>query len=364
MKAVFRTDASIEIGTGHVIRCLTLADALSQRGIQCTFICREHPGHLNNYIRSCGYEVRALSFTENIKKVENKSKSQRADYENWLGAGWKVDANDSLSSIAGEHVEYLFVDHYALDCKWENDLRSICGKLIVIDDLADRHHECDILLDQNLGRYTDDYRILVPYDCSILVGPRHAILRPEFFRMREESLSRRKKYKLKRILIAMGGVDQFDMTSKVLRALSECQLPERCNITVILGATAPYLNNVQNEVKKMPYPTTLEVDVSNMAQLMAESDLSIGAPGTTSWERACLGLPAMLIILAENQRLIAESLQDCGAALIIEDSDSLRSSLQLGIEKLSEASALKKMSEAACQLTDGLGVDRFINGLL
>ena len=92
--------------------------------------------------------------------------------------------------------------------------------------------------------------------------------------------------------------------------------------------------------------------------------MSIGAPGTTSWERACLGLPAMLIILAENQRLIAESLQGCGAALIIEDSDSLRSSLQLGIEKLSEASALKKMSEAACQLTDGLGVDRFINGFL
>ena len=293
-----------------------------------------------------------------------RNQNKRSNYKNWLGAGWKVDANASLLSLAGEQVKYLIVDHYAIDYKWENNFRSICNKLIVIDDLADRHHECDILLDQNLGRYVDDYRGLVPFESNILVGPRYAILRPEFLRMREESLRRRKKHKLRRILIAMGGIDQFDMTSKVLRALSKCQLPESCNITVILGSKAPYLNSVQNEVKRMPYPTRLMVNVSNMAQLMTESDLSIGAPGTTSWERACLGLPAILIILAENQRLIAQSLEGCGAALIIEDRDNLRHSLQVCIEKLSEVSVLKKMSEAACQLTDGLGVDRFINELL
>ena len=243
-------------------------------------------------------------------------------------------------------------------------MRPICKTILVVDDLANRHHECDILVDQNLGREEIDYKGLVPETCRVLTGSDYALLRPEFSEMRERSLARRKKNQLRQVIIAMGGVDQTDKTSRVLRALSQCTGLAGLHITVVLGSTAPHQQNVQREVENLPCSANLQVGVSDMAQLMSKSDLAVGAPGTSSWERACLGLPAILMIVAENQRAIAKSLQTFGAAIIVDDDDGLTNSLQQNLNLLTKVNTLAAMSEAASKITDGRGVERVVHELL
>lgn len=206
MKIVFRTDASIQIGTGHVMRCLTLADELTRQGHECRFICREHPGHLGCLVNSKGYDLTLLPPPSDQPLQQTNSETD--DYELWLGAPWQEDARQTLDAISSLNPDWLVVDHYALDAHWERTLSSTVDKIMVIDDLANRPHECTLLLDQNLGRIASDYDELLPTTCQRLIGPRYALLRPEFAALREQSLKRRGKPELKRILISLGGVDR------------------------------------------------------------------------------------------------------------------------------------------------------------
>src|SRR5690606_35975420 len=188
--------------------------------------------------------------------------------------------------------DWLIVDHYALDARWESQQKDFCGRLAVIDDLASRPHSCDLLLDQNLGRRMQDYSHLVADNCELLIGPDYALLRPEFISARKHSLERREKPVLRNLLISMGGVDKDNVTSHVLEALKPCLLPNDTRISVVMGANAPWAGLVQQQAAMMPWCTEVVFNVDNMAQRMAESDFAIGAAGSTSWERCCLGLPA------------------------------------------------------------------------
>jgi len=196
---VFRTDAALQIGTGHVMRCLTLAEALAERGAHCRFVCREHSGNLMELIRDRGFDAIGLPVESGRLATEASSDEPIGAHATWLGADWAVDAEQACAALGDMDADWLIVDHYALDVRWERSLRSRCRRLMVIDDLADRIHDCDLLLDQNLGREPRDYAGLVP-DCSaILVGPRFALLRPEFAALRDYSLNRRVIPKLKRV---------------------------------------------------------------------------------------------------------------------------------------------------------------------
>ena len=186
---VFRTDASLAIGTGHVMRCLTLADALRERGARSHFICRTHDGHLIEHIRAHGHQVSALPATASTSMTSNTDNSTA--HAHWLGVDWASDALDTLTVLQGLRTDWLVVDHYALDARWEKKLRHGCQRLLVIDDLADRPHDCELLLDQNLGRLASDYDRSVPVSCTVLAGPQHALLRPEFADWRYRSLARR-----------------------------------------------------------------------------------------------------------------------------------------------------------------------------
>ncbi len=289
MKVVFRTDASLQIGIGHVMRCLTLADALRASGAECSFICREHPGNLLEQIRQRGYAVLGLPASSADPIPRDLEEAAESNHSSWLGSDWATDAAQTRVGAGETAIDWLIVDHYAIDARWEQALRPICRKLMVIDDLADRPHDCDLLLDQNLGRDVSDYRKLVPDDCTVLVGPRYALLRPEFAALRDYSMRRRAIPQLKHLLITMGGVDQADATGLALEALKDCQLPGGSHITVVMGPHAPWLERVQLLAAQMPLSTDVKVNVHNMAQLMADSDLAIGAAGSTSWERCCLG---------------------------------------------------------------------------
>ena len=358
MKVAFRVDASVQIGTGHVMRCLTLADVLRQVGAQCVFVCREHPGNLIELIRQRGYGVNSLPASSGTHVDDELMVEGQSNFATWLGAEWAIDAAQSKVCIGSTAVDWLIVDHYALDIRWEQMLRSVCRHLMVIDDLANRAHDCDLLLDQNLGRDERDYDQFVPKSCTLLMGPHFALLRPEFAALRDASLRRRAIPQFKHLLITMGGVDQDDATSKVLEALKECPLPADLNITVVMGQHAPWLEQVKYVSAQMPLPTEVKCNVENMAQAMAYSDVAIGAAGSTSWERCCLGLPSMIGVLADNQIFIADALQAAGAAKTFVVNEGMTTLRAVIAELADDPSELARMSTRAANVTDGIGANR------
>jgi len=366
-KIAFRTDASLLMGSGHVMRCLTLADALKAQGAQCHFISRAHPGHLLELIRQRGFAFTVLPAellappAANIQAVGDSAKEP--DHASWLSSDWQTDAEESRAILAKLQPDWLVVDHYALDQRWETALRPHCKKLMVIDDLADRPHQCDLLLDQNLGRQPQDYANLVPAQCKVLTGPQYALLRPEFAALRAYSLQRRQQPVLKQVLITMGGVDQPNATGQVLQALKGCTLPQDCRISVVMGLQAPWLQQGRAQAQAMPWPTEVLVNISDMAQRMADSDLAIGAAGSTSWERCCLGLPTLLVVLADNQWPGAKALDAAQAACLIGEVGDIATQLPLAVRAVNQDDRLMQMSTFTCSITDGLGVYQVLQTL-
>lgn len=365
MRIAFRVDASLQIGTGHIMRCLTLADALAAWGADCPFLCREHQGNLIEFIRGKGYIVHVLPIAHEASAgsiaptPEGSATHRDLAHSHWLGATQAQDAEACASFLAAQRPDWLIVDHYALDACWERALAPHYHKLMVIDDLADRSHSCDLLLDQTFGRDAADYRPLVSTDCHLLCGSHYALLRPAFAAMRPYSLQRRAaRPALRELLITMGGVDKGNATGQVLQALRVSPLPADCRVTVIMGATAPWLDEVQKQAQDMPWPTRVLVGVSDMAQLMADSDLAIGAAGATSWERCCLGLPTIMLALADNQRKVAQGLEQSGGAKLINLGQNAAAQLrELLLPLIDNPAQLLNMSACAARVVDGSGVD-------
>ncbi|MCE3025994.1 UDP-2,4-diacetamido-2,4,6-trideoxy-beta-L-altropyranose hydrolase [Salinicola sp. DM10] len=355
----FRVDASLEIGTGHVMRCLTLATALREHhAARCCFLCRELPGHLIARIEAEGFEVLRLVAPAAAETSHSGQGAGEPAHAAWLGVDWSQDARESADLLAPLAPDWLVVDHYALDARWESAVRPSGTRLLIIDDLADREHIADLLLDQNLGRLAEDYAGLVPANCQLMIGPDYALLRPEFAEWRRPSLDRRdSRPGLSQLLISQGGVDKDNVTAEVLQALRYTGLPRTCRITVVMGATAPWIEVVKRVADTLEQPTEVVTSVSDMARRMAEADLAIGAAGSTSWERCCLGLPTLMLVLAENQRDIAAALERAGAAIRL-DSGALGEDLSLVLTHVMDARYLAGMSESAARLVDGEGVKR------
>jgi UDP-2,4-diacetamido-2,4,6-trideoxy-beta-L-altropyranose hydrolase len=341
------------------MRCLTLANALRERGARCTFFCRPHSGHLLDMIAQRGHHAVALP---SLAITTNRMLADSA-YAEWLGTDWQTDAQQTLEALENESVDWLVVDHYALDHRWEQALRPHCQKLMVLDDLADRPHDCDVLLDQNLGRSVQDYGGLLKPNTVTFIGPQYALLRPEFALLRSQSLARRNRPQLKHLLITMGGVDKDNVTGQVLKALSACHLPPDLRITVVMGAHAPCLADIQQQATQMPGPTQVLVGVNAMAQLMVDSDLCIGAAGGTSWERSCLGLPTLLLALADNQLQGAQALEKAGAALVVGNAQNVSQVFEKHMQSGASVQ-LKNWALAAAAVTDGLGVQRIVAAML
>lgn len=349
MRVAFRADASVTIGTGHVMRCLTLADTLQARGVDCRFVTRDLPGHLGALIAERGFAVSLLEAST------GPAPSGPPDHAAWAGVTWQQDLADTQAAI--NRADWLIVDHYALDARWQTGLADRVGRIMVIDDLADRPHAAALLLDQNLGRAAQDYDGLVPDDCRILTGPRFALLRPEFATQREASLTRRKDAGLVKLLISMGGTDAADATSMVLRALARADLPGEMRISVVMGSRAPALERVRALAGDMPWPTSVLVDVRDMGVLMTEADLAIGAGGSTTWERCCLGLPSIMVETAANQAGAVAAMEDAGAALgtgpLADPVFGER--LVAAVGQLMNLEVSARLSRASAELCDGQG---------
>lgn len=353
MQVAIRTDASLEIGTGHVMRCLTLADALRERGAVCRFVCRDLPGNLIADIRRRGYQTVVLpsptvSYTPPVTAPAHAA---------WLCVPEALDAEQTLAAL-GVGVDWLVLDHYAVDAGWESVLRPAYRRLLVIDDLAERPRLADLLLDQNLGRRAADYDALLPASCQRLIGPAHALLRPEFAAHRAASLVRRQAGTLSQLLVSMGGIDKDNATGAVLAALLPSLLPSDCRIIVVMGQHAPWREAVAAQVADLPWLAEMRVSVANMATLIAESDLAIGAAGTSAWERCCLGLPTLTAVLAANQLSGATALQSAGCVELLSDAANGFENLPEKLAVLLAPGRLAAMQAACAALTDGLGASR------
>ena len=334
------------MGTGHVMRCLVLADLFKKNGAKVEFICRSHKGNSIDKIISSGFKVYDLAAA---KDNELETSSQ---YSQWLGVKQKKDADDCVDLIKLEKVNWVIVDHYGIDEQWHKHIKPYCEKLMVIDDLADSKFDCHLLLNQNLGFENKHYDNKVPADCILLLGPKYALLRPEFSRLRYTAIAKRKNTKsVNNIIISMGGSDINNITHSILE-----NIPNNYSVTVVLGKTSPHNKMLENYVRGKNIK--LLIDSSNMAELMLDADLAVGAGGSTSWERCCLSLPTFIFLIDENQRMIAKQLVKFGSVKLIENLESIKNNLEDIQKNINSWALMSRKSKSIC---DGLGADRVRN---
>lgn len=362
MKIFFRTDSSLEIGSGHVMRCLTLARALQKHGAECHFVCRAHFGHLASLIQKHGFQVYLLEI-DTSQTVLSNSNSNRSPYSHWLGANWETDAAQTIGVMADSNPDWLVIDHYAIDKNWEARLRSRCGKILVIDDIANRVHDCDLLLDQNLvANLNARYRSLVPDICNCFLGPHFALLQPEYPELHQRTLPRLGP--VKRALVYFGNADKQNLTKLAISTLLTI-FHDKITIDVILNSQMPHFTEIQGLAEKHVNLIVHE-SVPSLATLMLAADFAIGAAGTTSWERCCLGLPAIVITLSDNQRGIAAELHRQGFINWLGDQEQV-SETSLGraiIQLVSQVDKLEKWSAHCLSLADGNGTQRVASAIL
>lgn len=307
MKIAIRVDASLQMGTGHLMRCLTLADAARRAGTRIRFVSRALAPHLAAMLAERGYELAALAAAP--ARAHDGAEAGTA-HAHWLGAGIADDAAATSAALADAQWDWLVVDHYGLDARWETALRARARRLLVIDDLADRRHDCDVLLDQNA--YADAatrYTALVPPHATLLLGPAHALLRAEFAQARAALAPRAGA--VRRLLVFIGGADADNVTAGVLDVLARVA-PPGLAVDVVLGAAHPQRAALEQACALAGW--NCHVQSRDMAGLMARADLAIGAGGSATWERCCLGLPALTLCIAANQRQLVD---DAAAAGLI-----------------------------------------------
>lgn len=365
MNVAIRTDASSRIGLGHLARCRTLAQALQTQGAAVHFVCRAHPGHQIDALRAEGHSVTALP----APPLQNAADAE--DYAVWLGVSQDQDAEETRAAIRAQSVaekepaavHWLIVDHYALDTAWEQRLRPTAQRILVIDDLANRSHDCDWMLDQNLapdahGRYVN----LLPPSAQCLFGPRYALLRPEYAKERQR-LSRHPDV-VHRVLIFFGGTDPDNLSGRALQALSHPSLAQ-LHIDLVIGANNPYHDRLVTQAEARGN-TQLYRSCPHLADLMAQADLAIGAGGTTTWERCCLGLPSLVVSIAENQQPTCEVLANAGVIAYLGHKDAvsverLRQAIQALVDNPKQRLHLMR---TGTDLVDGQGALRVTQALL
>lgn len=360
MQIVFRVDASVRIGTGHVMRCLNLANEFSARECECLFICRSMEGNLLDRIRTEGYPT--LPLPRDIDVEEDSDLYG----ERWLGASQDEDAAQTmaaLSQVPG-NVDWLVIDHYGIDHSWESTVRPSVDKIMVIDDLANREHHADILIDQNwYGNATEHrYSGLLANDCVQLFGPGFAML-PSVYRRKREQLGPRRK-DIERVLVFFGGSDNDHLTTKTIRALCDPRL-RHLVVDVVLGANHAAQEEVEAEARSRG-DVAVMTSLPDLSDLMASADLMIGAGGITNWERCCLGVPSIILSTAENQVEVNEALADSGLINYMGRAETVSSDdiADMIARCLEDTEGLSAQSRDMMQLVSGDGVTKIADRML
>lgn len=364
MNVVFRVDAALHIGSGHVMRCLTLADELAHQGVNCIFICREFEGNLLALIKEKGYRLFSLCA---IKTILSPKDNQIVPHEHWLGTNYESDAKQTIDIIKylPIKIDWLIVDHYAIDIRWEQILRPYVNKIMLIDDLADRYHDCDVLLDQNyFYNFLNRYDKFVLPTTKMFLGPEYVLLKPEFSELRlTRSQSNLNTHK-KNILVFFGGVDSTSETAKFLNAC-EFSLCEDIHLHVVIGQSNKDKDKLIKKYNRLTN-ITLYHFVHNMAQLMARMDYSFGACGSTNWERMCIGLNSSIVAVAQNQIELSNFLYQQSLVEYIGycDEVTIEDYRNLIVSTDFNSNTMQKRREKIMSIVDGMGLYRICQFLV
>jgi UDP-2,4-diacetamido-2,4,6-trideoxy-beta-L-altropyranose hydrolase len=352
-RVVIRADASTTIGTGHVMRCVTLAERLKQENADVRFVSRELDGHLCGLIEDRGFSLERLPAPASEANHAEDGPAHAA----WLGVSWEDDAaqtSASISHLAPPH--WIVVDHYALDARWEQHFRAKGIKIMAVDDLADRLHDCDILLDQNLvAHHSERYLGKTPERCTLLLGPSYALLDSEYARLRPRASPR--EGQPRRLLVSFGGIDKHFLTEKVVNALVALDRRD-VEADIVLSSTSPQFQQIESSIKGVSN-LRLHDRVTSLAPLMLAADLAVGASGTTNWERLCLGLPTFVVTVADNQRLIADELSRRGLVHWLGHADTVdQTRIQGALQDVLDTGLGVTWSEKCLEIVDGHGAAR------
>jgi len=338
-----RADASTATGSGHVVRCLTLADELRRGGFDCYFVTRSQPGALAELIGRRGHAVRLLPAPQDARQPT-----------------WEEDAQQTQSALADLPLEWLIVDHYELGLEWETALAARAERLMALDDLG-RAHRCDLLLDQNL-RSPLHVRYRQTGSCAtLLLGPEYALVRPEFASRRAAALALPREA-MSRVLVSMGGTDPANDTSTVLRGLMD-RIIGGLRVDVVIGAGNPHRREVTELCARSPH-VELHIQTQRMAELMTQAHVAMTGAGGTTWERCVLGLPSLITIQSADQTAIAEAMASAGADVLLGRSGEIEASdYGRALERLTPE-RLRAMSRAISGICDGHGAERVALKLL
>ena len=318
-------------------------------------MCTSDVGNLNALVSSHGFAVCSLPVFPN----ETRTHSEQ------LLSLWREDALATIQALQTlKPVDWLILDHYGLDQQWEQELRPHVGQLMVIDDLANRAHACDILLDQNPGRLAEDYAHWVPSNCKVLTGPSFAMLREDITDHHPKTGFNAASNDIANILISLGGVDSDNITGQVLQALQSFKPAKPLAIQVVMGPNAPWIDSVKSQSAAMYFPTRVLQNPGNFADLMCEQTLAIGAAGSSALERCYLRLASINLVLAANQRLSATALHAAGACVLLEMTPGWQDYLLDHLAGLLKTDQLMAMQQACSEITDGQGTRRVRQELL
>lgn len=332
------------------MRCLTLADELARRGAKIRFVCRKLPDELRELLQAARhYEFSQLHGVHGIIQHDELRHAQ------WLEASQAQDAQDTVRALQGAAWGWLVVDHYALDERWERNLRLCVKHILVIDDIADRRHECDVLLDQNYYAGMEmRYQQLLPKNARRFLGPAYALLRDEFRQARMAMQAR--DGKVRRLLVMFGGADADNLTGQTMQVLAAMNLPET-GVDVVVSRQHPQREQIGEICRRKGF--NFHVQPPNLAQLMAAADMAIGAGGVTMWERCCLGLPCLVICAAQNQRLQIDDAVQAGLVAAAANPDELAVFLRQQVPALmADADTCKLLAQNGMRMVDGLGAAR------
>jgi UDP-2,4-diacetamido-2,4,6-trideoxy-beta-L-altropyranose hydrolase len=344
MRVVFRVDASGDVGFGHLSRCINLAEVLRSQGNEVLFVCRDDEAKSFRVLENRLFAAVLLPMTAVGEVVSQQE-----------------DAQQTIQALQGKKPEWLIVDTYTLDKDWEQLMRPHATKIAVIEDLSGREHDCDLLIDQNYsGRSAASFEQFVPKTCEFLLGPRFALIGEHFRKLRE--LKSGPTSELKRVFVFCGGSDPQNLTQQVIDEISRSEL-SNVAVDVVVGAQ----NKTFDREAALKLTSNIEIHDAGVefARIMSTADLAIGAGGTTSWERMCLGIPSIVVSIAENQNSACEKLGRDGLINYLGAQSFLKPGAirDAVIEAKTKYASLFDQIERGQILVDGRGCERIADYL-